>query len=65
MDPAVLPWRIGRYPYRSIYAQLEAEPSSADIAVGSVQTPQLAVQIVAEHNASLIDHYSATYSGTY
>jgi hypothetical protein len=61
MDAASLPWRIGRYPYRSIYAQAGDKPSTADVLVGSMQTADKAARIVAEHNAALTDPYTDTY----
>jgi hypothetical protein len=61
MDPAALPWRIGRYPHRSIYTQAGDKLGADDVLVGSVQTAVLAALVVEQHNANLADLYTDTY----
>jgi hypothetical protein len=62
VDPQQLHWRVGRYPYRSVYAIT----GEVDVLVGSQQTAELAALIVAEHNR-LVDagHYASTYEDIY
>jgi hypothetical protein len=61
VTPDRLPWRLGRYPYRSVYAQAGEKPSTTDALVGSLQTADLAALVVAEHNTALTDPYTDRY----
>lgn len=44
------PWRVGRKVGRTIYAQVEAAPSDEDVLIGTMDTPDLAMHVVAAHN---------------
>lgn len=55
-DPATLatlPWRVGRKVQRTIYAQVENEPSDDDILIGLMDSPVISVEAVRAHNAAL------------
>jgi hypothetical protein len=45
-------WRVGRKLGRTIYAQLGPYPSDEDILIGMVDSTELAVCIVREHNST-------------
>lgn len=47
MDLLVLPWKVGRHPYRSIHA---ITGDGLSLPVGSMQTPEVAARLVADHN---------------
>jgi hypothetical protein len=51
----VLPWRTGRKVGRTIYAVVGKEPSDRDILIGMMDTPALAVHVVAAHNRFLLE----------
>jgi hypothetical protein len=53
--PAVLhcKWRVDRKLGRTIYAQIDAEPSDADLLIGVMDSPTIASVIVRDHNAEL------------
>ena len=48
-----LPWRTGRRVGRTIYAQVGNEVSSRDVLIGMLDTPELAAEVCAAHNARL------------
>jgi hypothetical protein len=48
----VFRWRTGRKAGRTIYAQLGADPDDEDILIGVMDTPNLAREVVTEHNAA-------------
>jgi hypothetical protein len=48
-----LPWRCGGKVGRNVYAQIAAEPSIVDIAIGHFDSALLAAEAVAAHNARL------------
>jgi hypothetical protein len=49
-----LPWRTGRHNGRTIYAQLGPEPDrEVDVAIGMLDTPELAAEAVGAHNDRL------------
>lgn len=53
-DPMTLPWRVGRHVGRTIYAQGGEEASrDADVLIGVLDTPELAAEACAAHNALL------------
>lgn len=45
-----LPWRVGRSVGRTIYAQVDEEPSKADVLVGFMDSRELAARVVEAHN---------------
>lgn len=45
-------WRTGRKVGRTIYVQVNAEPSEADILIGMMDTPLLATEAADAHNAA-------------
>lgn len=48
-------WRVGRKVGRTIYAQLDDEPSDHDPLIGTMDTPELATAAVEAHNMMLDD----------
>jgi hypothetical protein len=46
-------WRVGRKVGRTVYAQVEAQPSDVDVLIGVMDSPQLAEEAVEAHNACL------------
>jgi len=52
-DPLSLPWRTGRHVPRHIYVQLGAGPDDEDRPIGTMDTPELAAEACAGHNARL------------
>ena len=47
-------WRTGRRNPRNLYAMVRgAEPSDEDVAIGMLDTPELALEAVEAHNARL------------
>lgn len=53
-DPLLVPWRVGRHVGRTIYAMGGTEPSrDTDVLIGVMDTPELAAEAVAGHNARL------------
>lgn len=46
-------WRTGRKVGRTIYAQVDAEPSDNDVLIGVMDEAELASEVVATHNAVL------------
>ena len=52
-DPLSLPWRTGRHIPRHVYAQIDAEPSSEDVYLGALGTPEVAAEACAAHNERL------------
>lgn len=54
-DPLVLtlPWRTGRRVGRTVYAQFSKDPAGTDVLIGVMDTPELADEAVASHNAVL------------
>lgn len=55
LDPAKLPWRVGRKVGRTVYAQIGAEASDDDILIGLFDTEELAAKAVQAHNQALSD----------
>jgi hypothetical protein len=49
-----LRWRTGRKVGRTIYAMIFGEPCTADVLIGMMDSPDLARQVVADHNALLM-----------
>jgi len=47
------PWRCGRTVGRTIYRQAGAGPSDDDVLIGMMDTPELAAEACAGHNAML------------
>lgn len=47
-------WRIGRKVGRTIYAQVEREPSDADELIGLMDTEDLAAEAVRAHNEDVL-----------
>lgn len=47
-------WRVGRKLGRTIYAQFAEEPSDGDLLLGMMDTPELAQQVVLDHNAAVM-----------
>lgn len=54
LDPQDALWRVGRKVGRTIYAQVEDEPSDHDALIGVMDTRDLAVAAVDAHNAALM-----------
>lgn len=48
-----VPWRVGRHLGRTVYAMLGDEPSDDDPVLGMLDTPELAAEACAGHNALL------------
>ncbi len=46
------PWRVGRKVGRTIYAQVSGKPSDEDVLIGVMDSPGLAAEAVANHNAT-------------
>lgn len=46
-------WRVGPKLGRTVYLQLGDEPGDVDVFLGLMETPELAQQVVEEHNAVL------------
>lgn len=49
-----LPWRVGRSVGRTVYAQVDEDPSKMDLLVGMFDTGELAAEAVRCHNAALL-----------
>lgn len=49
-------WRVGRKLGRTIYAQLNSEPSDGDLLIGVMDTRELAIIVVQAHNRYLQEH---------
>lgn len=52
-DLLSLPWRNGRHVGRTVYAMPSGEPTDTDPLIGVMDTPELAAEAVAAHNALL------------
>lgn len=48
-----LRWRTGRRVGRTVYAQFSTDPNDTDILIGVMDSPELADETVASHNAAL------------
>jgi len=48
-----LPWRVGRRVPRHMYAQLGTGADDEDVYIGTLETPELAAEACAGHNALL------------
>lgn len=60
-NPLAVYWRTGRHVGRTIYAQAGPEPSrDDDVLIGVMDTPELAEDAVAAHNALLPRPYGET-----
>ena len=49
-----LPWRVGRSVARTVYAQVDEDPTKSDLLIGLFDTSELAAEAVRCHNASLL-----------
>lgn len=49
-----VPWRTGQSIGRTIYATARPDPSDDDRVIGMLDTPELAAEAVAAHNAALV-----------
>ena len=52
-DLASLPWRVGRHVGRTVYAVMGTEASDDDVLIGTMDTRELAVEVVDAHNCRL------------
>ena len=52
-DLLALPWRAGRKVGRTIYAMAGGEASDDDVLIGMMDSPELAAEACAAHNALL------------
>lgn len=59
-NPLAVHWRTGRHVGRTIYAMAGPEPSDDDTLIGVMDTPGLAGEAVAAHNALLPRPYGET-----
>lgn len=53
-DLTGLPWRTGRSLGRTIYARTGGDDWKADTVIGMLDTPELAEEACAAHNAALL-----------
>lgn len=47
------PWRVGRHLVRTVYVQMEDEPSDIDTFLGIFDSEQIAAYVFAKHNEEL------------
>lgn len=52
-DLSSLPWRTGRHVGRTVYAVTGPDASRSDLLIGVMDTPELAAEACAAHNAAL------------